>query len=67
MPALSPTLTNSERKAAADRLWQVIAMCDAGRPVSDIREAIRFTAHAMENPSWDGHDATPLNREPSHV
>lgn len=59
----SLTLSPVERKAAADRLWQVIAMCDAGRPVSDIREAVRFVAFAMENPSWDGHDATPLNRE----
>lgn len=52
-----------ERKAAADRLWRIIAMCDQDAPLSDIREAIRFTAFAMENPSWDGHDSTPLNRE----
>jgi hypothetical protein len=52
-----------ERKAAADRLWRIIAMCDQGAPVSDIREAVRLTAFAMENPSWDGRETTPLNLE----
>jgi hypothetical protein len=56
-------LTPVERRRAADRLWQVIAMCDAGKPVSDIREAVTLTAFAMENPTWDGRESTPLNLE----
>jgi hypothetical protein len=56
-------LTPVERRRAADRLWQVIAMCDAGKPVSDIREAVRYVAFAMENPTWDGRESTPLNLE----
>ena len=43
----------------ADRLWRVIAMCDAHCPVSDIREAVKLTAFALENPSWD----RPINAE----
>jgi hypothetical protein len=46
-------LTPVERRRAADRLWQVIAMCDAGR----------YVAFAMENPTWDGRESTPLNLE----
>jgi hypothetical protein len=38
-------------------------MCDAGKPVSDIREAVRYVAFAMENPTWDGRESTPLNLE----
>jgi hypothetical protein len=38
-------------------------MCDEGKPVSDIREAIRFTAHALEVPSWDGLADKPRKLE----
>lgn len=61
MPDIPETLTNAERKLAADRLWRIVSMCDAGRPVSDIREAARFTAHAIDNPSWDGQANKPTN------
>lgn len=50
MTALSPT--PAERKAA-DRLWRIIAMIDKRAPLSDIREAVRFTASALEDPHWD--------------
>jgi len=45
---LSRVLTDNERKATADRLWKIIAMCDAGRPISDIREAIKHTVQEIE-------------------
>ena len=63
MPDAPETLSNAERKLAADRLWRAVAMCDAGKPVADIREAIRFTAHALEVPSWDGLANKPTNLE----
>lgn len=63
MPDVPETLTNAERKRLGDRLWRVIAMCDAGKPVSDIREAIRFTAMAIDNPAWDGLANKPTNLE----
>ena len=63
MPDIPETLSNAERRRLADRLWRVVAMCDAGKPVSDIREAVRFTAHALEVPSWDGLANKPTNLE----
>lgn len=53
MPDIPEMLSNAERKVLADRLWRVISMCDAGRSISDIRGALRLTAHAVEDPSWD--------------
>lgn len=59
----SLTLSPVDRKTAADRLWRIVTMIDQGASLSSIREAVTFTAFAMENPSWDGHETTPLNRE----
>lgn len=59
----SLSLSPVERKAAADRLWKIIAMCDDGASVSDIREAIRYTAHALDHPEWDGLANKPTNLE----
>ncbi len=63
MPDIPETLSNAERKLAADRLWRIVHMCDAGRPVSDIREAVKFTATAIDNPAWDGLANKPSNLE----
>ena len=51
-----------ERRAAADRLWAVISMIDRKAPLSDLREAIRFTAVALEDPVWVAKDR-PVNAE----
>lgn len=47
-------LSNAERQRLSDRLRKIVRMCDAGRPVSDIRAAIHHTAYALEEPAWDG-------------
>ncbi len=52
-------MEDPERKILADRLWKVIAMCDGEASKADIREAVKLTAFALENPSWD----KPLNAE----
>jgi hypothetical protein len=54
-------LPEDERRKEADRLWAIIRMCDEGKPLSDIREAIRFTAFVLENPTWDGLANKPVN------
>lgn len=46
-------LSNSERKLTADRLWKIIGQIDSGASLSTIREAVRFTAFALEESAWD--------------
>lgn len=50
----TPTLSNAERERLSARLRKIVAMCDARRPLSDIREAVHLTAYAIEEPAYDG-------------
>lgn len=57
------TLSNAERRMLSDRLRKIVAMCDAKRPLSDIREAVHVTAYAVEEPAYDGLANKPTNLE----
>jgi len=52
MPDLPAQLSNAERQMVFDRLWQIIAMVDGGRSLSDIRVALRVTAEEVQPPLY---------------
>jgi hypothetical protein len=56
-------LSNAERRVLSDRLRRIVAMCDAGCARADIRQAVAFTAYAVEEPAWDGLANKPTNLE----
>ncbi len=53
-------MTDAERKLLSDRLRKIVAMCDEGKSVSAIRDAVHLTAYTVEEPAWDG---LPVNAE----
>lgn len=63
MPDAPETLSNAERRVLSERLRKIVVMCDAHRPLSDIRQAVAFTAYAVEEPAWDGLANKPRNLE----
>jgi len=56
-------MTIAEREKEADRLWSIIKMIDQGASREAIREAIRFTAFALDHPEYDGLANKPVNLE----
>jgi hypothetical protein len=64
MPDTLPvTLYPWERKATADRLWKLIAMIDAQRPASELREAVVFTVREIEPFLAEYPKDRPINME----
>lgn len=49
---LTVHLSPVERITTAERLWKIIAMCDAGRSTSDIRDALKYMAQDIEPPNY---------------
>lgn len=52
-----------ERKQTADRLWKIIQMIDAGRPHSDLREAVVLTVRDIEPFLAEYPKDRPVNQE----
>jgi hypothetical protein len=50
--SIPETLSNAERQMVFDRLWQIIAMVDAGKSPSDIRLALRVAAEEVMPPLY---------------
>jgi len=63
--SLPVTLYPWERKATADRLWKIIGMIDAGRPLSDLREAVSLTVREIEPFLAEYPRDRPMNLEAS--
>lgn len=64
---LSVSLYPWERKQTADRLWKIIQMIDAGRPHSDLREAVVLTVRDIEPFLAEYPRDRPINQESNHV
>lgn len=63
---LSPTLSAVERKATADRLWQIIHMLDRGASPWELREAVTLTVRQIEPFLAEYPKDRPVNMESQH-
>lgn len=64
--SLSPTLSSVERRVTANRLWRIIGMIDAKRPLSDLREAVTLTVREIEPFLAEYPKDRPVNMERYH-